>query len=125
VQAAAAFPTSDRFCPVQHSCGFDVTVEDQASPVYQLAVDVDGQRVDVAISRDSFGEARRVLASGVRFASLLPLLIASFLAYQRELRGVLRKLLRLGSDDGPDGGPAPTAAAPTGNGGGGGGGKTS
>jgi hypothetical protein len=94
--AAAAFPVGARACPAAHSCPFEIVLEEQALPSYQLGVEVDHQRLDFAIARDSLGEARRVLASGVRIASLLPMLIAGFLAYQRELRSVLRRLLRLG-----------------------------
>jgi serine/threonine protein kinase len=99
VQAAATIPTREQLCGPEESCRFDVTVEEQASPDYRLAVDAGGARADVVIARDALGEARRVLASGVRAAALLPLLLGGFLAYQRELRGLLRRLLRLGRDD--------------------------
>jgi serine/threonine protein kinase len=99
VQAAATIPTRERHCGPEESCTFEITVEEQASPSYRLAVDAGGARADVVIARDALGEARRVLASGVRMAALLPLLLGGFLAYQRELRGLLRRLLRLDRDD--------------------------
>jgi eukaryotic-like serine/threonine-protein kinase len=111
VMAAVSMPAQERFCAPDTTCTFDVTALEQASPSYQLVVDAGGARADVVIARDALGEARRVLASGVKLAALLPLLLGSFLAYQRELRGVLRRLLRLGRGEPDD----KDAASPAGN----------